>query len=164
MDESERTQSADLLAIRALCERYAQAVDAGDASSFVSVFKPDGHLTSNATGRVTHYSGHEQLAKIVAGARSVAPRTMHFIGNHLAEIDGNVATGVTYCMANHLCDDRSNIVMMVRYLDRYERSQGEWLIAQRDLLVDWTETRQADEHINLGRNLEAPERRGDSAN
>jgi hypothetical protein len=37
----------DALAIRALCERYAFAVDAGDRAAFVSVFTPDGHLASN---------------------------------------------------------------------------------------------------------------------
>jgi uncharacterized protein (TIGR02246 family) len=138
-------QVSDLLAIRRLCERYAQAVDAGDKAAFVSVFTADGHLTSNFTGSVTHYRGPEQLARIVDGAKEIAPKTMHFLGNHIADVDGDVASGLTYCMAHHLRDDRTNLLMMVRYRDRYARSpDGEWLITQRDVLVDWTETRQAD--------------------
>ena len=135
----------DLRAIRALCERYALAVDAGDEAAFTSVFAPDGHLVSDYAGSETHFNGRDELAQIVLGAKGIAPTTMHFIGNHLAEIDGDAATGVTYCIANHLRADRSNLVMMVRYLDRYARgSDGEWLIDDRSVMIDWTETRQAD--------------------
>ena len=135
----------DALAIRSLCERYAQAVDAGDPAAFVSVFTSDGHLVSNYTGSEHHFNGHERLAEVVAGAKGVAPTTMHLIGNHLAEVDGDTATGVTYCVANHLREDRSNHVMMVRYIDRYARgSDGNWLIADRRVDIQWTETRQAD--------------------
>jgi uncharacterized protein (TIGR02246 family) len=119
----------DALAIRALSERYAQAVDAGDISAFLSVFTPDGHLVSNYRGGATHYRGWEELVEVPVRAKAMAPTTMHFIGNHLAEINGEVATGVTYCVANHLRDDRSNVVLMVRYFDAYRRdAAGEWLI------------------------------------
>jgi uncharacterized protein (TIGR02246 family) len=103
----------DALAIRALCERYAQAVDAGDSAAFLSVFTPDGHLVSNYRGVETHYRGREELAEVPVRAKAIAPTTMHFVGNHLAEVDGDNATGVTYCVANHLRDDRSNLVLMV---------------------------------------------------
>jgi hypothetical protein len=73
---------------------------------------------------------------------------MHFIGNHIAEIHGESATGVTYCMAHHLQADRSNLLMMVRYVDRYERGFGRWLIADRQVIVEWTETTQADPVIS----------------
>jgi uncharacterized protein (TIGR02246 family) len=134
----------DVLAIRALCERYAQAVDAGDSVAFSSVFTPDGHLVSNYPDE-THFTGRDELAQVPVRAKEGASTTMHFIGNHLAEIDGDTATGVTYCVANHLRDDRSNLMMMVRYDDRYSRSSdGEWLIADRRVEIQWTETRQAD--------------------
>jgi uncharacterized protein (TIGR02246 family) len=145
MEGDRMLEVRDTLAIRALCERYAQAVDDGDAAGFVSVFTPDGHLVSNFGGGETHYNGREELAEVPRLAKAVAPTTMHFIGNHLAEIRGDAATGITYCSAHHLRDDRSNLVMMVRYLDRYVRGDdGEWLIADRRVNVDWTETRQVD--------------------
>ena len=135
----------DLLAIRALCERYAQAVDAGDRDAFLSVFAPDGHLMSNYGGSDTHFTGHDELAQVVVGAKDLARTTMHFIGNHLAEIEGDAAKGVTYCIANHLIEEGSNLVMMVRYVDRYRRdSDGGWLIADRRVEIEWTETRETD--------------------
>ena len=70
---------------------------------------------------------------------------MHFIGNHMADVNGDTATGVTYCIANHLREDRSNMVLMLRYLDSYRRDPDDgWLIADRRVDIQWTETRQAD--------------------
>ena len=144
MEREGQSAVIDALAIRALCERYAQAVDAGDAVAFASVFTPDGHVVSNFGGSDAHFTGREEISQIAVHAKALAPTTMHVIGNHLAEIDGDTATGVTYCIANHLRHDRSNLVMMVQYLDKYVRGEGgEWLIADRRVNVEWTETRQA---------------------
>jgi SnoaL-like domain len=108
------------------------------------VFTPDGHVVSNYGGTDSHFHGREEISQIAVHAKALAPTTMHFIGNHLAEIDGDTATGVTYCIANHLRHDRSNLVMMVQYLDKYVRGDdGQWLIADRRVNVEWTETRQA---------------------
>jgi uncharacterized protein (TIGR02246 family) len=144
MEREGTSETHDALAIRALCERYAQAVDAGDAAAFASVFTPDGHVVSNFWGSDSHFNGREEISQIAVHAKALAPTTMHFIGNHLAEIDGDTATGVTYCIANHLRHDRSNLVMMVRYLDKYVRGEDDqWFIADRRVNVEWTETRQA---------------------
>ena len=145
MRDNEVTEFRDVLALRALVERYAQAVDAGDSSSFTAVFTPDGHLAVDDGVTVTDYYGRDEIPQIPDATKSLAPRTMHVIGNHVAKIDGDSASGVTYCVANHLRADRSNLVMMVRYLDLYRRgSDGEWLIADRRVVIEWTETRQAD--------------------
>jgi uncharacterized protein (TIGR02246 family) len=139
------TDIRDALAIRALSEGYAQAVDSGDSAAFVSVFAPDGHLVSNFGGAETHFYGREELAQIPARAKDGSPTTMHFIGNHTADVNGDTATGVTYCIANHLREDRSNMVLMLRYLDSYRRDPDYgWLIADRRVDIQWTETRQAD--------------------
>jgi uncharacterized protein (TIGR02246 family) len=141
-------QVEDAFAIRRLCEQYAQAVDAGDSAEFVKVFTPDGHLVAHQGSGITHFNGRNELAQIPVQVKELAPVSMHFIGNHIAETNGESATGVTYCMAHHLQRDRSNLLMMVRYLDRYERRSGEWLIADRQVIVEWTETTQADPVIS----------------
>jgi uncharacterized protein (TIGR02246 family) len=150
-DGATASETRDALAIRALCERYAQAVDASDSVAFASLFTPDGHVDAYDGATMTPmpgwhaFRGREQLAEIPAGAKAVAPTTMHFIGNHVADIAGDHATGVTYCIANHLRADRSNLVLMIRYLDKYQRtSEDDWLIAHRRIVIEWTETRHAD--------------------
>jgi uncharacterized protein (TIGR02246 family) len=142
-DEDGISEVRDALAIRALCERYAQAVDLGDGAALASVFTADGHLSSDYYGR--HYSGREELARIPEGAKSIAPTTMHFVGNHIAEISGDTATGVTYCMAHHLRTDHTDLVMAIRYVDAYVRGiDGAWLIADRHVGILWTETHETD--------------------
>jgi hypothetical protein len=141
-------QVEDAFAIRRLCEQYAQAVDSGERAEFVKVFTQDGHLVAHQGPDITHFNGHDELAQIPVQVKELAPTSMHFIGNHIAEINGDSASGVTYCMAHHLQGDRSNLLMMVRYLDRYERLSGKWLIADRQVIVEWTETTQADPVIS----------------
>jgi uncharacterized protein (TIGR02246 family) len=145
MSDHESSALYDLHAIRALVERYAQAVDTGDGAAFARVFTPDGHLGYQDGSAVTHFHGREELAAIPVVPTDDTPRTMHFIGNHIADVDGDTATAVTYCQAHHLHADRSNLVMMIRYHDRLTRgTDGTWLIADRHVTLEWTETRQAD--------------------
>ena len=57
--------------------------------------------------------------------------------------DGARATGRVHCMAHHYQRTGNgpvDLVMMIRYLDRYDRTvDGNWLIADRQVVVEWTE-------------------------
>jgi SnoaL-like protein len=134
----------DAHAIRSLVERYALAVDAGNTSDFLSVFTSDAHLAYIDGTSITHFHGADELAQIPPPPDGGSPRTMHFIGNHLAVINGDAAHGTTYCRGYYLQLDRSVVVLMVRYADRYiRRADGTWLIDDRVVTVEWTETAQA---------------------
>ena len=71
-------------------------------------------------------------------------KTFHFVGNHRIERAGDIATGEVYCTAHHLAVEPEGVrdhVMFIRYQDVYRRdSAGQWLIASRRLVVDWTDT------------------------
>jgi hypothetical protein len=60
-------------------------------------------------------------------------------------LDGDRATGESYCIAHHLYEvdgQRTLMKASIRYLDQFARqSDGSWLFAERKLMVDWTETR-----------------------
>jgi hypothetical protein len=68
---------------------------------------------------------------------------MHFLGNSLIDFDGpNVAHVETYLTADHQGSElhhwkNSYVKLWARYLDRFELRDGVWLIAKRELLVDW---------------------------
>jgi hypothetical protein len=61
------------------------------------------------------------------------------------ELDGERATGESYCLAHHLSVDevgrRTMMIASLRYLDEFVKKDGVWLFARRRLMVDWTETR-----------------------
>ena len=76
--------------------------------------------------------------------------TMHFIGppriRNAPSKDGrDVAKVDTYCVAHHVSkpDDtglQTDMVLGLRYVDRFERRDGTWLIAARVCAFDWSST------------------------
>ena len=70
--------------------------------------------------------------------------TMHFNGQSTIDLDGDRATGESYCIAHHLYTEdgeRKLMVAWLRYADTFVKLDGTWLFAQRNLYVDWLETR-----------------------
>ena len=70
--------------------------------------------------------------------------TMHFNGQTTISLDGDRATGESYCIAHHLFTEdgeRKLMVAWLRYRDTFVKLDGAWLFAERNLYVDWTETR-----------------------
>ena len=130
--------AADRLAIRTLCDRYAVAVDRGDAALFAAQFAPDGVLVA-PRGR---FEGREALAGVPPMMRGLYLKTFHAVLTHAVEIGGDRASGETYCIARHLYRDREGVLtcyeMTIRYQDAFARIDGAWLIASRELVVDFT--------------------------
>ena len=57
---------------------------------------------------------------------------------------GDHATGESYAIAHHLFSEEGNRMIMVaslRYLDTFAKIEGSWYFAERNLLLDWSETR-----------------------
>jgi uncharacterized protein (TIGR02246 family) len=139
----------DLVALRALVDQYALAVDARDSERFAAVFTPDGVLQGLPLGHTEptmHYAGRDQLRNVIGDRASRFLRTFHVIANHTCERDGDEAVGIAYCMAHHLVDQDgalTDILMLIRYHDRYSRAAGDWRIAHRDVVRHWTTTTSA---------------------
>ena len=67
--------------------------------------------------------------------------TMHFVGNLLVEVGDDVAAVETYGIAFHRSEDarpQLNLMTGFRYLDRFERRDGEWRIASRVAVTEWS--------------------------
>ena len=70
--------------------------------------------------------------------------TMHFNGQSTTVLDGDHASGVTYCLAHHLkvaAPARTLMIAAIRYLDSFVKQDSTWFFSQRKLMIDWTETR-----------------------
>ena len=139
---------AERFEIRQLVERYARGADERDGDLVASAFLPEGILRIYPEGvregpAPRELSGRATISAAIAKLVRYQVTT-HFIGQQTVEFNGSGATGETYCLAHHLYndgDDRLNYVMSIRYLDTYARLDGQWLIAERRLMLDWTETR-----------------------
>lgn len=78
------------------------------------------------------------------GALNQYHATTHFNGQSTIRLERDRATGEGYCIAHHLSVDgekRTLMLAAIRYFDRFVKRDRTWLFAERQLLVDWTDTR-----------------------
>jgi len=148
-DHAELTvrEVADRLAIRELVDAYAFCADRRDAARQMALFTEDTDflvfMDSRNPSPTQHLRGRASLAPVFEELNTYEA-TMHFNGQCTTVLDGDVASGVTYCMAHHVTDDgsaRSLMIAAIRYLDTFVKLDGTWFFSQRRLMVDWTETR-----------------------
>jgi SnoaL-like domain len=112
------------------------------------LFTEDGRVTvymgePDTTEAVQVLTGRAELADAFAALRNYEATT-HFNGQHTVTLDGDRATGETYCLAYHLWtsdEQRTLMIMSIRYLDAFVRRDGQWLFAERRLITDWTDRR-----------------------
>jgi uncharacterized protein (TIGR02246 family) len=134
-------EAADRGELRALVESYAFAADRRDHAGFAGVFTVDGVI---ATGKDRRFQGRDAIAALVDHLEANYQKTMHFVGNHGVQLHGDHATGLTYCLAHHVYERdgvKRDTLMVIRYHDKYVRSQKGWEIEERTLDIDWTEDR-----------------------
>jgi SnoaL-like domain len=59
-------------------------------------------------------------------------------------LDGDRATGETYCLAHHVTSEAGQatlLIISIRYLDTFVRQRGTWKLAERTLVMDWSDQR-----------------------
>ena len=141
-------EAADRLAIRELVDTYAHCADRRDAAGQMALFTEDTRflvfMDARADQPTQELHGRQSLAPVFDNLNTYAVTT-HFNGQSTVEVDGERATGESYCIAHHLSDvdgKRTLMIASIRYLDEFaKQADGSWLFAQRKLMVDWTETR-----------------------
>jgi hypothetical protein len=141
------TEAADRPAIRGLFDAYAHCADRRDAEGQKSLFTGDTHFVVYMEGEGTEptqeLSGRGTLTPVFDDLNRYEVTT-HFNGQSTVRLNGDHATGESYCLAHHLFTKdgkRKLMVASIRYLDTFVKTDGAWLFAERKLYVDWTETR-----------------------
>ncbi|GAA4557114.1 nuclear transport factor 2 family protein [Planotetraspora kaengkrachanensis] len=141
-------QFADRLAIRELVDAYAHLADRRDAQGQAALFTEDARVAvydgePDTTEPAQALNGRNELAAAFGSLRSY-DKTTHFNGQSTVTVDGDRATGETYCLAHHLWTQegqRTLMVMSIRYHDLFARQSGRWLFAERRLIIDWVDRR-----------------------
>ena len=139
-------QVADRLAIRELVDAYAYCADRRNATGQMALFTEDTdflvYMDSHSPSPTQHLRGRAALAPVFDELNTYIA-TMHFNGQSTVVLDGDHASGLTYCLAHHVKVDgpaRSLMIAAIRYLDEFVKQDGGFF-SQRKLMVDWTETR-----------------------
>lgn len=130
----------DLLAeseIKDVHIRYCRANDRRDEELMRSCFHADAVIELH---KELDLEAFLALGRQVLGQYTV---TWHNTGNQLVEVRGDAAWAEHYTISSHrIAADESgperDWIAHGRYVDRMERRGGEWRIARRKMIVDYT--------------------------
>ncbi len=125
---------ADQQEIHDLLVRYCRGVDRRDPRLILDAFHEDA-TDDHGQG----IASPADLARSIAGSPVLRPY-MHFVGNQLIEVDGDLAQAETYFISfqQRERDGRQYTRTRAgRYVDRLERRHGRWRIAHRTIVDDW---------------------------
>src|SRR5882672_8783046 len=118
MDHTEIEQ-ADRLAVRELVDAYARCADRRDADGQKSLFTDDTHFVVYMDGQGSEPSqvldDREALTPVFDDLNRYQA-TMHFNGQSTIELDGDRATGESYCIAHHLHEVDGQRTVMKAYI------------------------------------------------
>lgn len=112
-------------------QRYCRGMDRLDANLLHSCYFGD---AIDDHGRFVGTAGD-----FIAWATRVVrkyPIQQHAISNHWCEIDGDDAHAETSYMCMNIAPDPPHLLAMGRYIDHFQRRNGEWRIANRIAIVE----------------------------
>jgi 3-phenylpropionate/cinnamic acid dioxygenase small subunit len=114
--------------------RFARGMDRFDRDAFLSAFHPDAEVAAGP------YVGPPDA--LYDWARDLHDHgqsaTQHVLLNHSCDLAGDVAHTETYYLFIGRNRDESNWMAGGRYIDRFERRNGEWRIAVRSTVVEYS--------------------------
>ena len=129
---------SDQILLRQTADIYACGADRRDKALWRQVLAGDCVIEGpgfTAEGLENCLLSLDALEKMFRG-------TTHRVHQQLVSVDGDRATGETYCTADHLLKREDNVlVWVIRYQDEWRREPEGWRFTRRKLIVDWTETR-----------------------
>jgi hypothetical protein len=118
--------------IHDLCMAYGRGVDRADKALLASIFSDDSVVISG----VINGSGAEFAEKICDFVSTNLDLCFHSVANEWVEVDGDNAVGEHYALA-HMVAGGNDVMTGGRYLDRYVKRNGKWLIRNRTFVTDW---------------------------
>ena len=132
------TEVADRLAIAETLALYCRGIDRCDGALLAEVFTPD--------ARIDYGDGEKSTEETIPGlvaALGAMRLTQHNISNTVMRLSGDTAKAETNCVALHIIptpEGETEVVVGGRYLDRLEKREGRWRIAERLYVMDWNRT------------------------
>jgi ketosteroid isomerase-like protein len=142
---------ADRQAILDCIYRYARGVDRDDIDLVASAYHDD------AVDDHGFYVGSGRgLGEWVFVRHKESPASQHHITNHMAEIDGDTAHAETYFFSINRSPDDTASLATGRYVDRFERRNGEWRIAVRIVITESVLSANSDELAAFAQRAFAP--------
>ena len=127
----------DIEAIRDALMRYCRGVDRLDPDIISSVYHPDAH--DDHVGLI--FTGETVGRGLVDWLTETMDATSHNLTTSNIEVDGDSAGSESYTTTMHLQTvngEQRALLAFARYIDRFERRNGEWKIVDRLVVPEMT--------------------------
>ena len=140
-------EMADREAIRDCMYRYSRGIDRSDPDMLRSAYWP---------GAMDYHSGFagtvEEFVEWSMPRLAEMKDAVHMIGNILIRLDGDTAKVESYFWSVSIvpCDGPRQVMVCGRYLDKFEKREDEWRIAERLVVHDWFEEKPAIRDWSVG--------------
>lgn len=119
--------------IHDLCMAYARGVDRADEALLASIFTEDSTVISG----VVNGSGKTFARDITAFVSQNLEMCFHSVANEWVDVRGDEAVGEHYALAQ-MVQAGTEVLTGGRYIDRYVKRDGKWLILSRTFVADWS--------------------------
>lgn len=131
---AELEQLLDRQAILDCLNRFSRGMDRFDRELFISAFHADAVIAAGpfVGGPVDLYTWASALHEQGQTA------THHNLLNHSCDIEGGIAHAETYYLFVGRNRDDSNWMTGGRYIDKMEQREGQWKIALRTNVIEWS--------------------------
>jgi hypothetical protein len=126
-------ETAAHLEITQVLYLYCRGIDRGSVALLQSVYHPDAIDERGPYRRL----GHEYAVDLITRVEAHKGACQHHVTNVLIQLDGDKAAVESYFLAISPSAD-GLVPVGGRYLDRFERRDGQWRIAYRQMVIDWS--------------------------
>lgn len=144
--DSAGTEIKDRLALKELVDTFSILADQKAVAAQTALFTPDAVVDSYRGGeRVSSLKGREEIGNGFAAYLALFETVYHINGQQTVTIDGDRATGVSYCQVVLIRNQDGRRIMStdgVYYNDEYVKADGRWLVAKRTSRFVWNDTRE----------------------
>jgi SnoaL-like domain len=142
----------DTDAIRKVIYRYCRGIDRMDRAEVRQCYHDDGYEVHGGSfeGDIEAYLDWvwKMLEKYSC--------TQHLVCNILVDLRGSVAVAESCSVAVHIGRDerpQNNLMTGFRYVDRFERRNGEWRIVRRVAIAEWSKVGRVEDRWQLPNHL-----------
>jgi hypothetical protein len=138
MTDADQRALVDRAEIHEVLMRYCRGVDRADPELLRSCY----HEGARNLGQQDLDARGEFVEMTVATLDALEGVAHHNLTTYSIELNGDVARVESYCIAfqPYKLDDGVEVLGAVgsRALDRFERRDGRWAIAERRVVIDWS--------------------------
>jgi hypothetical protein len=135
------SQIEDRIVLKELVDTFSVLADKKDVKTQTQLFTADGIVETFVNGaRVANLKGRRAMEEAFGAFLKNFETVYHFNGQQTVTIDGDKASGISYCMVTLIGNENGKKMKTsigVYYQDEYVRESGRWLIAKRTSKFDW---------------------------